>query len=126
MGSNRAEKLAGVLKKKISGIIQTELKDPRIGFVTITRVEVSKDLKYVKVFFSVLGTEKEKKSAVIGLGRATSFVRRLIAQEVDVRVVPEIVFKIDETYEYALRVNELLERIKKEEKEKHEGNKEGS
>ena len=123
MGSSRHEKLSGELKKKISQIIQQDLRDPRIGFVTITEVQVTKDLRHVKVYFSVLGSEKEKKSAIIGLQRATSFVRRIIAQEISMRFVPEIVFKFDETYEYGQRINELLERINREEKERHERDK---
>lgn len=114
MGSNRAAKLAGILKKKISEIIQTDLKDPRIGFVTITEVEVSGDLRYVKVYFTVLGNEKEKKSAVIGLKHATGFIRQLIAKGVELKFVPEIVFKFDEAYERERQINELLERIKRE------------
>lgn len=114
MGANRAAKLAGTLKKKIGAIIQTELKDPRIGFVTVTEVEVSGDLRHVKVYFSVFGNEKEKKSAIIGLKHATGFVRQIIAREISLRYAPEIVFKFDETYEHGLRINELLERVKRE------------
>ncbi|MDD5449742.1 MAG: 30S ribosome-binding factor RbfA [Candidatus Omnitrophica bacterium] len=118
MGSNRPAKLAGTLKKKISSIIQTEIKDPRIGFVTITHVEVSADLRHVKVFFSVLGTEKEKKNALIGFKQATGFIRKLVAKSISLRYVPEIVFKFDETFEYGMRINELLERIKREDEQR--------
>lgn len=123
MTHNRPEKLAGMLKKKISEIIQNNVKDPRIGFVTITEVQVSRDLRHVKVYFSVLGDEKQKKSALIGLHHATSFIRRVIAQEVALRFVPEIVFKFDETFEYGLHINELLEKIKREEEKRNERNK---
>lgn len=123
MNYNRADKVAAALKKRISQIIQTELKDPRIGFVTITEVKVSRDLEHVKVYFSVLGNEKQKKSAIIGLERATSFVRRLIATEMRFRFVPHIVFKFDETYEYGQHINELLERVKREEEERNERDK---
>ena len=126
MDYNRADKLAGALKKRISEIIQTQLKDPRIGFVTVTEVKVSKDLKHVKVFFSVLGDEKEKKSAIIGLEHATGFIRCLVAQEMMLRLVPEIVFKFDETYEYGQHINELLERIKREEEKKNGSDKKGN
>ncbi len=121
MSYNRAERLAGMLKRKISGIIQAELKDPRIGFVTITEVAVTKDLKNVKVYFSVLGDEKEKKSAIIGLQRATGFIRRIIAQEIRLRFVPEIMFKFDETYEYGQHITDLLAKIKREEEQKKGG-----
>lgn len=119
MSHNRAEKLAGALRKKISEILQGELRDPRIGIITITEVKVAKDLKYATVYFSVLGGEKEKKSAGIGLDRATGFIKRIIAKEMILRCVPEIKFRFDETFECGQRVNELLEKIKKEEEERN-------
>ena len=118
MGSNRAEKLAGTLKKTISTIIQNEIRDPRIGFVTITQVQSTADLKYVKVYYSVLGSESQKKSAMIGLRHATVFIRQMIAKEVRLRVVPEIVFKVDDTHEYEIRIGELLERIRREDEQR--------
>lgn len=120
MKYSRAEKLSGELKKTISEIIQNDLKDPRIGFVTITQVKVSADLRHVKVYFSVLGSDKDKKGTIIGLERATNFIRRVVAKEIKLRFVPEIVFKFDETHEYEQRVNELLERIKREEEKENE------
>ncbi|MBI4335658.1 MAG: 30S ribosome-binding factor RbfA [Candidatus Omnitrophica bacterium] len=121
MGSNRAAKLAGTLKKRLSEIIQSALKDPRIGFVTVTEVAVTQDLRHVKVYFSVFGSESEKKSAIIGLRHATGFIRQLIAKEVKLRLVPEIIFKFDETYEQQQRVNELLERIKRQDEQRSGG-----
>lgn len=126
MEYSRSDKLAGTLKKVISRIIQAELKDPRVGFITITEVKVSKDLEHVKVYFTAMGSEKEKKSAIVGLGRATSFIRRLVAQEVDLRFVPEIVFKYDETFEYGQHINELLEKIKREDNERNKQDKKDS
>jgi ribosome-binding factor A len=128
MGSNRPAKLAGTLKKRISRIIQTELRDPRIGFVTITNVDVTPDLRYVRVYFSVLGDEKAKKSAVIGLERAAGYIRQLIAKDIQLRFAPDIVFKYDETFEQQQRIGELLERIKREDeqraKKRNKGDKE--
>jgi ribosome-binding factor A len=122
MGTNRAAKLAGTLKKKVSGIVLAELKDPRIGFVTVTDVQVTPDLRYVKIFYSVLGTEKQKKAAAAGLKHATGFVRLLIAKEIKLRFAPEIVFKFDDTHEQQVRVIELLERIKREDEQRAKGN----
>jgi len=122
MGANRAAKLAGTLKKKVSSIILAELKDPRIGFVTITDVHVTPDLRHVKFYFSVFGTEKEKRDAAHGLKNATGFIRRLIAKETTLRFAPEIVFKFDDTHEHQQRVNELLERIKREDEQRAKGN----
>lgn len=118
MTVSRAAKIAGTLKKKISAIIQREIKDPRIGFITVTDVDVTPDLRYVRVYFSVLGTEKEKKSAIIGLKHASGFIRQLVAKSIELRFAPEIVFKFDETNEQQQRVNELLERIKREDEQR--------
>jgi len=118
MAYNRPEKVAVAIKRKVSEIILIELKDPRIGFVTVTEVKVSRDLRNVKIFFSVLGDEKQKKSAIIGLERATSYVRRIIGKEMGFRFTPEIIFRYDETYEYSQRVTELLNKVKTEEEER--------
>ena len=117
MTSNRPAKLAGTLKKRISQIIQRELRDPRIGFITITDVDVTPDLRYVRVYFSVLGDEKAKKSAIIGLTRAAGYIRQLIAKDIKLRFVPEIVFKFDETLEQQQRIGELLEWIRREDEQ---------
>lgn len=122
MSSNRPQKVAEALKKKISEIIQNELRDPRIGFVTVTEVKVSADLKHVKVYFTVMGSDKTKKDATVGLGRAAGFVRRIIADQMQFRMVPEISFEYDETYEYGQRIETLLNRIQKEEDERKKRN----
>lgn len=125
MSTNRPAKLAATLKKRISQIIQREIRDPRIGFVTVTDVTVTPDLRYVRVYFSVLGNEKAKKSAAIGLKRAASFIRQLVAKDIKLRFVPEIVFKFDETTEEQQRIGELLERIKREDEERAKGSNKG-
>jgi ribosome-binding factor A len=126
MTSNRAQKVAGTLKKRISRIIQTELRDPRIGFVTITTVDVTPDLRYVKVYFTVLGGEKEKKNAIAGLKHAAGFIRQLVAKDIQLRFAPEIVFKFDETYEQQQYVDELLERIKREDEQRYKKRNKGA
>lgn len=109
---NRAERVSGALKKEISNIIHNELKDPRIGFVTITRIELTKDLRYAKIFFSVLGSEKEQKDTEKALGSASGFIRRLIAQRIRLRFVPEIKFIQDKSCEYSIHIQQELDKIK--------------
>jgi ribosome-binding factor A len=121
MEYSRSDKVAGTIKKRVSEIIQNELKDPRIGFVTVTNVKVSKDLRHVRIFFTAFGDEKTKKSAQIGLDQATGFVRKAIAARVKFRFVPEIAFEYDETYEYGQHIEELLNRIRKEEERRNDG-----
>ena len=109
---SRQEKLAQAIKKEISGIIQEELKDPRLGFMTITAVELTPDYKYANVFFSVLGQEQDYKKAKNALNSALGFIRRLIAQRIRFRFVPEIVFKEDRSCEYGFKIEKILNEIK--------------
>lgn len=108
----RPEKVAQAIKKEIGSIIQNELQDPRLGFVTITRVELTADLRYAKVFFSVLGKEEEQKKTKVALDSALGFIRRLIAERIKLRLVPEISFREDKSAEYSVRIQEVLDQIK--------------
>jgi ribosome-binding factor A len=109
---SRSNKVAEAIKKEVSLIIHDELKDPRLGFVTITDVELTQDLREAKIFFSVLGKEEEHKKTKLALDSALGFIRRLIGQRIRLRFVPEITFKEDRSSEYGARIEELLNQIK--------------
>lgn len=109
---SRVERVAQALKEEISNIIHDELKDPRIGFVTVTRVELTQDLRYAKIFFSVLGSEKEQKDTQEALESAAGFIRRLIAHRVKLRLVPEVRFIQDKSCEYSIHIQQELDKIK--------------
>lgn len=109
---SRKEKVQDAIQREICDIFQNELKDPRIGFVTITRVEMSDDLRYAKVFFSVLGKDEEKKKTVEALDSAIGFIRTLVAERVQLRFAPELTFKLDESIEYSSHIQKLLDEIK--------------
>ena len=109
---SRQEKVQEALKRHVSGIIQSELKDPRLGFVTITKAEITKDLSYAKIFFSVLGKDEAYKKTKEALDSSMGFIRRLIAQRMQLRITPEITFKEDRTGEYSVRIEEVLNQIK--------------
>jgi ribosome-binding factor A len=113
---SRIEKINQALKKEISNIIQNELNDPRLGFITITKVEITKDLHIAKVSFSVLGDATAIKNAEAGLKSAAGFIRKLIGDRVKMRYTPELLFKRDSSAEYSVRIFEQLERIKNESK----------
>jgi ribosome-binding factor A len=115
---SRQERVRQALKKEISNIIHDELKDPRLGFVTVTDVEITKDLRYAKVFFSVLGKERDYKKTKKALDSALGFIRRLIAQRIILRLTPEIIFKEDRSSEYSVRIQEVLEEIKETDESK--------
>jgi ribosome-binding factor A len=110
---SRVEKVAEEIRKEVSNVIHDELKDPRLGFVTVTGVQLSKDLSFARIYFSVLGKEEEYIKTKEALDSATGFIRSLIAQRLRLRFVPEIVFKEDHSSEYSMRIEEVLNEIKK-------------
>lgn len=114
--SRRTEQVAQAIKDEISIIIQREIKDPRLGFVTITRVEVSPDLHYGKVFFSVLGSEEEKKASLGVLKRASGFLRRELSSRLTMRYVPELHFQFDVAMEHGEKIQRLLHQLEEEAK----------
>ena len=114
MSSQRAGRVQEAIRQEISVIVQNHIKDPRIGFLTITKVELSKDLRHARVFFSVLGEAKDKHLALKGLNSAKGYIKGLLADKIKMRFMPEIVFKIDESVQYANQIFDILDKIKKE------------
>lgn len=114
MSKPRPERVQEALRQEISKIVQNEIKDPRIGFITITKVDLTKDLRYAKVYFSVLGEMKDKDLALKGLNSAKGYIKNLVAERIKLRFVPEVVFKIDDSLEHTKEIYDLLDRIKKE------------
>lgn len=107
----RTQRIESLIKQEVSKILLRELSDPRIGFATITRVEVSKDIKFAKIYYSVLGSEEEKKKTQLGLKSATGFIKKIIGEKLKLRFTPEIVFKPDEALSKSLEVNRLLDEL---------------
>lgn len=95
-------------------MIQRELKDPRIGFVTVTGVDVTNDLSQAKVYLSVFGDEEQKKDTLKALDKATGFLRTEIGKRIRLRHTPELIFKIDESIAYGSRIEKLLDEISDE------------
>ncbi|MBL7158233.1 MAG: 30S ribosome-binding factor RbfA [Candidatus Omnitrophica bacterium] len=118
----RPERMAEAIKRLVSEVMQRGLNDPRIKFVTITNVEVTPDLRLAKIFYSVMGDQKEKKAVAAGLKSAKSYVKRHVGDNIRVRHVPDIVFKADSSSEYRARIDNILNKISKE--KKNEGNEE--
>ena len=117
MSRQRSERVQEALRQEISKILHDEIKDPRIGFLTITKVELTKDLRHAKVYFSVLGDAKDNSKALQGLNSAKGYIKNMVADRISLRFVPEIAFKLDETLRYTQEIYNLLEKIKKAEKE---------
>ena len=115
--SRRTEQIAEAIKEEVSKEIQQELKDPRLGFVTVTRVEVSPDLKYARIFFSVLGDDNAKAESLKVLKRASSYLRRELSHKLTIRYTPELHFVFDEAMEHGDKIQRLLMQLEREEKE---------
>jgi ribosome-binding factor A len=110
--SFRPERLAEAIKKEISELLRDELKDPRIGFVSITSVEVSKDLRYANVFASVFGDPAVQSASIEALQKAHGFIRGELGKRIRLRYTPEITFKLDHSISNGTRIIALMEEIK--------------
>ncbi|OLS42112.1 30S ribosome-binding factor RbfA [Bacillus sp. MRMR6] len=114
--SHRANRVGEQMKKELSDIIGRKIKDPRIGFVTVTDVQVTGDLQQAKVFISVLGDEEQKENTLKGLAKAKGFIRTEIGNRIRLRKTPEIQFEWDDAMEYGNRINSLLHQLHGDEK----------
>ena len=120
----RSEKVQVQLKREISRILHENLKDPRIGFVTLTRIDLTGDLRYAKVYFSVLGDDANQRSSVEGIQSAAGYIRRLVGERLKLKFVPELVFKLDKSIEYSIDLEKTFERLRNEQKNSQDSNKE--
>lgn len=110
----RKDRIASVLTRAISEIIEHQMKDPRLGFVTITTVDVSSDLKTAIIYFSTLN---DKQAGLATLNRAKGYIKSELASRVRMKYLPEIEFRIDNSYEYGKKIDALLDEISQEDKE---------
>ena len=109
--SNRMERVNEELKKEISSVIDLKLKNPNItGMISVTKVKTSPDLKFARVYISILNS-KSKKNTLEGLKNASGFIRSEIARNVNLRYTPELVFEIDDTMEYGAKIENILSEI---------------
>lgn len=110
----RVSRVGEQIKKELSQIIQQEIKDPRIGFVTITGVEMSGDLQLAKVFVSVFGSQSEKDETLTALDKAKGFIRSEVGRRVQLRHVPEIQFSVDQSLDHSEQIARLLHDVRDE------------
>jgi ribosome-binding factor A len=121
MEGKRSEKVADLIHKEISEMLLKVIKDPRIGFVTITRVTVAEDCRSAKVYYSVTGTHEERERSIEGLASARGYVRKELGRRIRLRYTPEIIFKFDPSIEYAIHIGEVIRHLKKSETEEDGG-----
>ncbi len=114
MQGKRLERVNQLVKEEISTLLQRELKDPRLGFVTVTEVDVTPDLKQAKVYVSVLGPEEQWVSSFKALQSARGFVWSWLRKHLDLRVTPELSFRPDRSMEHAAHMQALLAGLRRE------------
>ena len=115
MNNRRTARLAEEIREEVANIIGRNLKDPRIGFVTVTRVDLAADLRWARVFVSVLGDEAQKAKSLAGLRQAVGFVRREVGRRIRTRHTPELSFQLDSGIDATERVAQLLDEVKAKE-----------
>ena len=119
--SNRMNKINEELKREISKVISLELKNPNLkGLITVTQVKITPDLRYAKVFVSMIGVNNRKDTLGI-LKRSSGFIRSEVARTVNLRNTPELVFVFDESIEYGARIDNILKDITKDMKKDDKG-----
>lgn len=109
--SSRQKRVGDLLRAEISEIVQMKMRDPRLGFLTVTDVSVSRDLRHASVFVSVLGKEKDGSASLGILNRAAGFVRSELGSRVELKHIPELRFKIDKSAERGVRISEMLKKV---------------
>ena len=112
----RKDRLASEIIKEASKIILYELRDPRKGFGTVTKVKVSDDYRYAKIFVSIMGSPKQKKTVLGGLKHATGFVQRELSRRIKMRSFPEISFELDDSIEKSFAVTNVIDQLSRERK----------
>lgn len=108
----RASRVAEELKKIISQILLEDLTDPRLGFITIIHIEVTDDLRYARVYYSVLGEEEKKESSAEALQDHLGFIRHLVAQRIHMKFALEIKFEVDKSIDQSFRIDSVIKKIK--------------
>lgn len=112
-GYSRADRVADLIKQEISGMFCKEVKDPHIGFITITDVEVTKDLRLAKVFYTILGDERQLGESSDALQRVSPFIKRQLGKRLSMRFIPDILFRYDHSLDYGSKIDTLLDQLRK-------------
>ncbi len=108
MAKIRVSRVGEQVKKELSLILQTEFKDPRLGFITVTGVDVTNDLSQATVYLSVLGSEEQREDTLLALAKGKGFLRTELGRRIRFRHIPELIFKFDSSIEYGNRIDRLL------------------
>ena len=114
MTVKRTQRIGDLIKREIGDIIERGLKDPRIGFVTVTAVEISADLRHARIFFSVYGDEHVREKSRKGLESARFYIQGEIGRRLRLKYTPELSFQLDQSIAQGLRITKLIEKLQEE------------
>jgi len=114
MQGKRMDRLGHLLQMELSQVILTKVKDPRLGFVTITHVDISPDVKSAYVFYSVLGNQKAKDDSHIALNKARGFLQKEVARALVLRFTPKLEFRLDDSLDKTFEIDKVLKKIQNE------------
>ncbi|MBL7565394.1 30S ribosome-binding factor RbfA [Staphylococcus saccharolyticus] len=116
MNNMRAERVGEQMKQEIMDIVNNKVKDPRVGFLTITDVELTNDLSHAKIFLTVLGSDKEVENTFKALEKATGFIKSELGSRMRLRIIPDLTFEYDESIEYGNKIERMLQDLHKKDK----------
>jgi ribosome-binding factor A len=117
MTNHRIARISEELKRELSQMIREEIKDPRVkGLISITRADVTNDLRYAKVYVSILSQEEQHADTLLGLEKASGYLRSELAQRLQLRYTPELIFKLDDSIAYGTKINKIISGFKNEER----------
>jgi len=108
---SRADRVADLIMREVGTFLLTKINDPRIGFATVVKVKVSPDLRLSRIYVSVMGDEQRKREAMMGLVSATGYVQKAMAGKLGLRFTPKVTFYLDESMDYAERINAMLKEL---------------
>lgn len=111
MQGKRADRIAELIKQELASALSKEVRDPRLGFITITEVKMSEDLKYARVFYSVFGNESSKEETAIGLAKAVGFLQHDIASKLNLRFTPHLSFILDPSLDEGMKIDKIIRKI---------------
>ncbi len=111
MRFKRSQRIQELVHEEISRLIQHGLKDPRIGFATITKVDLSDNLKHARIYVSIMGSEDEKNATVLGLRSAKGFIRNALGKNLHLKYIPELDFRRDETADHVEKISKILNEL---------------
>jgi ribosome-binding factor A len=109
--STRIDRLGDLVRAELSELLRREVRDPRVGLATVSRVEVTSDLRHAQVWVSALGSDEQRDATIAALDHARGYLRRELAHRLDLRVTPELHFKLDRAAEHSQRISDLLDRL---------------